>query len=281
MNHHLYADDTQIYTSCQLSDVTVSCAALELCLNKVSDWMSCNRLKLNHSKTEFIIYSSKYSNVPEDLVLHIGDFSVTPSEQVRNLGVIMDKHMSMNAQVKNVCSSAMISVRHLGKIRPYLTDEAAKSVAHALITSKVDNCNSLLAGLPASTLKPIQRVLNITARIVSRCPKHTHVPILLKSLHWLPANLRVHFKVLLLLYKALKGNTPYLKDLVQHHQSRPGLRSGSDQLLHIPRTRVSYGDRSFASFACRAYNSLPRYIRNSLTTDCFKSRLKTHLFNSF
>ena len=174
----------------------------------------------------------------------------------------------------------MMCVRYLGKIRPYLSDEAAKSVAHALITSKVDTCNSLLAGLPVSTLKPIQRVLNITARIVSRCPKLTHVTPLLKSLHWLPVDSRVLFKVMLILYKALNGSIPYINDLVQPYKTRPGLRSADEQYLRVPITRVSYGDRSFAAFATISYNNLPQQIRSSPCVNCFKSRLKTYLFKS-
>ena len=240
-----------------------------------SDWMFSSKLKLNHSKTEFIIFSSKHANVPDDLMLQIGEVCVTPVDQVRNIGVIFDRHMTMVPQVKNVCSSAMMCVRYLGKIRPYLSDSA-----HALVTSKVDTCDSLLAGIPASTLKPIKRVLNITARIVSRCPKLTHITPLLKSLHWLPVESRVQFKVLLILYKALLGNIPYINELVQLYKTRYGLRSAGEQYLKVSKTRVSYGDRSFAAFACKSYNSLPRDVRASPSADYFKSRLKTHLFAS-
>ena len=155
------------------------------------------------------------------------------------------------------------------------------AIAHALVTSKVDNCNSLLAGLPLSTLKPIQRILNITARVVSRCPKLTHVTTLLNSLHWLPVESRIKFKVMLILYKSLKGNAPYIKELVHSYQTRPGLRSASKQLLSVPRTNLSYGDRCFSVFACKSYNKLPLEIRNSPTVNSFKSRLKTYLFRSF
>ncbi|KAJ8046150.1 hypothetical protein HOLleu_04729 [Holothuria leucospilota] len=106
--------------------------------------------------------------------------------------------------------------------------------------------NSLLVGLPALvTLRPLQRVLSITAHIVSRSLKLTHVTPMLRSLHWLPVECHVQFKVLLILY----GFIPYIEEMVQAQKPRPGLRSASEQFLRVPKTRISYGNRSFAAFA--------------------------------
>lgn len=103
--------------------------------------------------------------------------------------------MTMTTQVKNICSSDVICAQYLGKILPYLSNDTAKSAAHALMTSEVDICNSLLACPPASTLKPVQRVLTVTPCVVLRSPKLTHARTMLSSLHWLPLGSRVQFKV--------------------------------------------------------------------------------------
>jgi len=182
LNYHLYADDTQVYVSCQPSKYIDTLLMLESCLESLCNWMLSNRLKLNHEKTKFIVFRGKKATAPSaDMNLHIGQTYVPPSQSVRNLGVIFDTHLTMVPQIKEMCSSAMMYVRYLGKIRSYISDDAAKTVAHALITSRIDNCNSLLTGLPDSTLKPIQRVLNTTARVVSRSPKFAHITPLLKD----------------------------------------------------------------------------------------------------
>ena len=45
----------------------------------------------------------------------------------------------------------------------------------ALIISRLDYCNAILANLPASTLAPLQRVLNAAARLVMNLGPRDHV----------------------------------------------------------------------------------------------------------
>ena len=53
INHHIYADDTQIYMSLSVSNAEESLAKLQNCLMSVPAWMTVSKLKLNPSKTEF------------------------------------------------------------------------------------------------------------------------------------------------------------------------------------------------------------------------------------
>ena len=138
-----------------------------------------------------------------------------------------------------------------------------------------------LTGLPDSSLKPIQRVLNTTARVVSRSLKFAHTTPLLKDLHWLPVKFRVQFKIMLLLFKVMQGDIVYLAEFVHYYQPRPGLRSECKSLLRLPRTRISYGDRSFSAMAPLLYNDLPQIVRSAPTVNAFKNLLKTHYFTSF
>ena len=93
-------------------------------------------------------------------------------------------------------------------------------------------------------------------------------------LHWLPVDVRIDFKVLLMVYKALHGLVPYyIRELLNDYQPTRQLRSSSHIMLHIPKTRtVRYGDRA------KIQNMLPLNVRQSDTISCFKSRLKTHYF---
>ena len=91
------------------------------------------------------------------------------------------------------------------------------------MTSRLDYCNSLLNGVPDYKLKRVQRMQNIAARIVSRCPYRDHITPVLESLHWLPVKYRILFKLLLLTYKCLNGLGPgYLSCLVMPLKHKEG-----------------------------------------------------------
>ncbi|KAK6301287.1 hypothetical protein J4Q44_G00293850, partial [Coregonus suidteri] len=75
---------------------------------------------------------------------------------------------------------------NIRRVRPCLTQEAAQVLIQALVISRLDYCNSLLAGLPACAIKPLQLIQNAAARLVFNLPKFSHVTPLLRTLHWLP-----------------------------------------------------------------------------------------------
>ena len=98
-----------------------------------------------------------------------------------------------------MCKSAFYHLRKISLIRKHLTFDAAQLLVHALITSKLDYCNSLLYGLPKHVTKQLQRVQNAAARIVSLSPKFCHITPVLMSLHWLPIDHRIEFKMLIII----------------------------------------------------------------------------------
>ena len=165
-------------------------------------------------------------------------------------------------------------------IHKYLTINAAQLLVHALVTSKLDYCNSLLYGLPKYLIKQLQRVQNAAARVVTVSPKFCHITPVLKNLHWLPINLRIEFKILTINCKALHGLAPtYIKDLLKIYHPSRDLRSSKKNLLVVPAFNTnSYGRRAFSVVAPLLWNSLPQHIRDAGSLDIFKRRLKTALF---
>ncbi len=73
------------------------------------------------------------------------------------------------------------------------------------MTSRLDYCNALLGGCPASSINKLQVVQNAAARVLTRSRKYDHITPILQSLHWLPIKFCISYNILLLTYKALKG----------------------------------------------------------------------------
>ena len=283
LSFHFYADDTQLYVTFEtssLNDMELSKCKLEACVREIDTWMLLNRLKLNKDKTELLVISSLHLARPTLSHIQVCDERVLTSSKASNIGVLFDESLSMAPQVTAICKSAFYHLRKISLIRKYLTVDAAQLLVHALVTSKLDYCNSLLYGSPKYLIKQLQRVQNAAARVVTVSPKFCHITPVLKNLHWLPIDLRIEFKILTITYKALHDLAPaYIKNLLKNYYPPRELRSSKKNLLVVPAFRTtSYGRRAFSVVAPLLWNSLPRHIRDAGSLDIFKRRLKTALF---
>ena len=119
----------------------------------------------------------------------------------------------------------MRSISSTGK---FFCMETAKTLVHAFVTSKLDNCNALLYGRPNYMIQRLQYVLNSTARQVALSRKHDHISPVAMELHWLPVEQRAEFKILLFTYKVVDGMAPvYLRDLLNLYRPYRSLRPGN------------------------------------------------------
>jgi len=283
IKYHIYADDTQLYLAFKLNSPDVSISKLVAAISDVRTWMIKNKLKINDDKTEFLVITQpnlrkQFSN----LSIQIGPCVVTPSDSATNLGVVFDSTLAMDKHIQKLCQTSLFHLRNIAAIRSLLSESAAAQLVHSLVTTKIDYCNSLLYGLPDCKINNLQRIQNIAARIVSKCSKCDHITPVLFKLHWLPVKYRILFKILVFAYKAYHQKAPkYLCSLVSKYNQARSLRSGSQCLMTVPRSRLkTVGDRAFSSCAPKEWNNLPLNIRLCSSINMFKSHLKTYLFRA-
>jgi len=130
----------------------------------------------------------------------------------------------------------------------------------ALVLTRLDCCNAVLASLPYSTIASLQRVFNAATRLVYALRPRDHVTDATIELHRLPIRARIHFKLCLLVHRALNGQSPnYVSDLLL--ATRP--QSADNNALLVPRTSSKFGERAFSVAGPAAWNSLPTDIRTT------------------
>ena len=186
-----------------------------------------------------------------------------------------------------VCRSCFYQLRQLRVVRRSLTFEASVQLVHAFINSRLDYCNSLLAGVGDQLISQLQSVLRAAARLVLQKKKFDRISDDIRNkLHWLPIRQRISFKLCLLVFRCLRGEAPpYLSEMLSLVSNSDALRSHRSAArgdLIIPRTFTkTFGPRGFAVSGPTAWNALPPSLKNKdLSPTVFRSKLKTHLFNS-
>lgn len=109
---------------------------------------------------------------------------MTPSSQIRNLGVIFDSTMSMSAHVTSICKSVNFILWNISRIRKFIDLDTCNHAITAFVLSKVDYANALLAGCSKKDVARLQRLQNKAARIIYQVSRNTRpTASLLQELH--------------------------------------------------------------------------------------------------
>ncbi|KAJ1105717.1 hypothetical protein NDU88_003122 [Pleurodeles waltl] len=274
-----YADDTQLIISLT-NNPTSARTRLHDGMKEVANWMTDSRLKLNTDKTEVLILGLTPTAWDDSWWPPALGSTPQPTDHARNLGFILDSSLSMTRQVNSVTSACFNTLRMLRKIFCWIPTDTRKTVTHALVTSRLDYENTLYAGITTKLQRKLQRIQNAAARLILDIPRHHHISVHLKRLHWLPVNKRIIFRLLTHAHKALHNLGPKLiNNRVSFYTPPRTLRLTGQALAAVPRIRkATAGGRSFSFLAAKTWNSLPSHLRAVPDHLSFRKQLKTWLF---
>ena len=191
----------------------------------------------------------------------------------------------MNAHVSKIARTCNFELRRLASIRRFLKGTTATLVS-AFVLSRIDYCSSLLFGSTHDVTSHLQRMQNYAARVILRLPKSSSITTHLRSLHWLPVNVRSTYKIACLCYHCHSSTAPsYVADMLQKKPSHtpatlapayaPCLLSID---LHTVRQHLVI--THFLLLLLFVWNSIPNDVRFAPSLSSFKSCLRTYLFHS-
>jgi len=118
---------------------------------------------------------------------------------VRDLGVLLDSELTLKQPISKVASCCHYHIRRLRHVSRFVRD-IMMQLTSVFILSRLDYCNIILAGLPKSSIATLQRVQNAAARLVLGLGPRDHIVDGLRQLHWLPVEVRIRYKMCLLMH---------------------------------------------------------------------------------
>lgn len=288
LNIHIFADDMQLYISFQNCNAMQSISTIENCLRHIKSWMMSNFLKINEDKTDLLMISPIRSNCDslDDVCISFGGSIVLPSSTVTNLGVKIDSSMTFHAQINYITSKGYFYLNNFYRVADKLDHDLKVLLVTTYILPLIDYCNVVLLSATKSYVDKLQKLLNCAVRFIFNLRgRKQFLPITpyLYKLHILPVQVRIHYKLCLLVYKCINGSAPqYLSELLSQKIVYSSLRSSSDLFqLHVPIPTSKYGENAFSYAAPYQWNKLPQDIRLCSSIDMFKSSLKTYYFRQY
>ena len=134
--------------------------------------------------------------------------------------------------VNNICRTCYFYIRRLRYVRSAMSTDTTKTVTCAIVSSRLDCCNALLAGMSESNLDKLQHVQNTLTYVINGLCRRDHITPAIKELYWLPIRARIMFKVVTVVYNfrerrqrhilSISSMTTYRWEYCDHRRVSPG-----------------------------------------------------------
>ena len=214
------------------------------CLHQIINWSNSHFMKINPDKTEILLLCPESLN--REVIIKGVIFEnqcIRFSYEVKNVGVWIDRNLKMDKHVNQTVSHCYKILKDIGRIKKHLKSIHIERLVHAMISSRLDYCNSLFMNIRNENLYKLQKLQNAAAKLVLGKRKRDSASETLKELHWLNVDARIVFKILLLVFKILRGQCS--KNIELNYKGFNG-REDDYLLLEISNFKTAYGKRIFA-----------------------------------
>ena len=193
--------------------------------------------------------------------------------------MVLDQQLTFEKHVKNVCRICNFHIKSLRSLRPSLDFKTAETIGRSIVMSKMDYCNSLLAYTSKRNVYRLQMVQNNLARLVFRSDYRQSASPILTSLHWLPIEQRIKYKINTMVFKSRINLLPdYLSRNLKVFASIRPIRLSMQNTYVIPRVNTEVARHSFNYAGAKLWNELSNELRSTDSYIEFRNLLKTYYF---
>ena len=277
-----YVDDSKVLLSFPVTDFNGAKIKLEEDLRKVAIWCCENQLLINPDKTKFMLIGTRQlmSSHSVDLSVSFMGRTLTPVDLARDLGVILDTHLTYDSHISYLVSSCLSKLVQINRVKKSFDKDTLMLIISSLVFSKMLYCSSVWSNTSKNNIKKLQLIQNFACKIVTGSQKYDHVTPLLQQLNWLSVNEMLQLRDSVMAFKCVNNLAPdYLCIKFIKRSSVHDRLTRNNNKLQIPLYKTFSGQRTFAYRAVSLWNSLDEGLQSSTSVKAFKRSLKSSILN--
>ena len=204
--------------------------------------------------------------------IRVGTSSVTETGTVRNLGLIIDRHLTFEPHVDQLtakCTGMLIALMHARHVVPHCT---LRQIVESLVLSSIRYCISIYGTCNKKQMHRVQKLVNFCTRVITGKRKFDRISREAERLGILPAHSLFEYHQLLLTKSVLRfGEPEILRQMFEHVDHDRGTRQVGQ--LRLPRVKSETGKRRIAYLGAKMFNDLPAAMQDAMTMSRFKEDL--------
>ncbi|KAJ8038193.1 hypothetical protein HOLleu_19201 [Holothuria leucospilota] len=275
----LFADDTSILYKHRNIHVATSVINDELTI--ISNWFRVNKLSLNISKTNYMIFHP-YQRKVDNVEIYIDKTKVSFSDKIKFLGVYLDSNLSWVNHINNICTKVSKTIGVLYRINSYVPSHIMKVLYDSLIYSQISYCNIVWGNTYPTYLNRIYLLQKKAIRLITNsnyCASTNRLFFHLKTLNIFDV---YRYQVSIFMYKYVNESLPIVFDnyfnLNRDYHHYPTRKSDN---FHVSRFCTQAFNRSLYVMGPKFWNNLNNDIKNSKSLGIFCRNLKKHILQRY
>ena len=302
----LFADDTNIYY--EDKDLKTLEKVINKELRKLSLWLNLNRLALNISKTNFVIFRTHQNKVDHNVTLILNRKAIEQKSYVKYLGLLVDEHLSWEEHINGISKKISRSIGIITLLRNSMSKELLVNLYYSLIYSHLIYGIHVWGSACATKLEKIKVLQNKAVRVISKV-QHFQIygeppgPLppsepLYNDLEILKLDDVFKFHIVKFVFQCLSHETPptfhdwfKVNNEVHHHGTTSNVEIFRENYFDVgtvvqtknlhtkPSILVNYGGKSLQVTGPILWNDLPNEIKNKENLNPFKYYSKKYYIN--
>jgi Reverse transcriptase (RNA-dependent DNA polymerase) len=279
----MFADDTNLFCSSKILSDLIDILNTEL--HNVSEWFLANKLSLNPSKTNFMIFGNKYIGGDDTKrLLILNGHSIEQVECTKFLGVYIDNKLNWKQHIQHVSSKISKAVGMINSVKNKLSKTTMLLLYHTMIYPHLTYCNIVWGCACQTELNRIVTMQKKAIRLITGSHYLSSTAPLFHNLSLLrfPEINKFQTGVFMFKYKNF-----LLPDSCFHYFNISNPTSCAyntrKKLCYftIPFSRTILRDRSVAVAGPKLWDSLPCNIQDAVNISTLKKLLKGYLINGY
>ena len=276
----LFADDTNIF--CSGEDLNSLSKMVTNELDKLKDWFDVNRLSLNISKTNYMIFSNRLKNT--DLKIEICNTSINRVNVTRFLGVLIDDRLTWKRQISYVNSKVSKSMFLLNRAKHVLNYDALLTLYNCIVLPYLTYCCELWGSTYKSRLRSTIILQKKIIRIIHGAKYRDHTSVFFYESKLLKLNELISLNVSIIMYKAYHHMLPLNLQALFSKKAYEADKMATRQInkFNLPLCRTTLKQMCITVQGVKLWNSLSEDIFiKTKTIHSFKKCMKNKFIRSY
>lgn len=281
LDFFLFADDTSLlYSSKSLNELeyTINCE-----LVNIQQWLLSNKLSLNVSKSNFILFHSPYMEINHSVILKIGDEIVKEKDSTKYLGIIIDKHLSWKEHISSIVIKLSKSIGILRKISYNSSLQVLKQIYFSFFYPYLTYAVLLWGSASATSLNPIKILQKKAVRVLLNKSWNAHTRPLFYQLQLLTLEDIYNLYISLFMYDIYHQNinTTFINMFspisnIHHYNTR----ASKSQFFYLKFARTKYKQNFITTKGIKIWEKIPNDFKSERRS-LFKHKMIHFFLNNY